>query len=256
MNHRTEPTTGTPWADLIPDQKGCLPSGEPVWRTEPAGPADAPVAFLGVYPAGQVRRSTVDGVTMNLPFRVERTSFEAISKSGKDLDVGYLDPLGLERASVFLFDLLPYFLINTRGSGGKTMWGNIQRYEELTKKKLGIEPRPDPRRMPYVARQMPGNLARLTDYINRARPRVLFTLGTEVAAFVRGESYQSVDKRAKSLFYSTPANLTVLGVPTTVVHLAHPGILMSGHPKAEEWRQRHDVWCGGQGRALATSASA
>jgi hypothetical protein len=200
MNQHTKPATSTAWADLIPDQKGSLPSGEPVWRTEPAGPSNAPAAFLGVYPAGQVRRSTVGGVTMNLPFQVERTSFESISKSGKDLDSGYLNPLGLQRASVFLFDLLPYFLANTRGSGGKTMWRNIQRYEELTQRKLGVEPRPDPRRLPDVARQMPGNVARLTDYMNRARPRVLFTLGAEVAAFVRGESYQSVNKRAKSLF--------------------------------------------------------
>ena len=63
------------WESLIPPTRGRLPFGEPVHRTEPSGPLDAPIVMLGVYPAATRHRTiVVDGEAIKLPAEVERTS--------------------------------------------------------------------------------------------------------------------------------------------------------------------------------------
>lgn len=235
------------WESLIPPVRGRLPSGEAVHRTEPNGPLDAPIVVLGVYPAARVSMATVQGVRMNLPVEVERRSFDVVSASGHEIDARYLGPLGLSRDDVLLVDLLPYFLANVRGSKGRTMWDNLRRFERSAGVSLRIEPRPPPAALVEQAQSMPGNVERLRYYIGAAERRVLLTLGVEAAAFARGESYRRTRARARDTFYAEPVReLGVFDLP--MVHLAHPGILISAPSRAAFWHQRHAAWCGGAGR--------
>lgn len=239
------------WQSLLPETRGTLPNDQPVWRTDPGGSFDAPVAILGVYPAGAVARTTVGDRLMNLPVRVEHTSFElGVSASAKDLDARFLEPLGLDRASVLTLDVMPYFLANTRKSKGRSMADNLREAEAAFGRSFGIEARPAPGELVKLARQMPGNVARLTDFFARSKAKLLLTLGSEAAAFVRHETYEKVNVAARSLFYAAPVELDVLGTRFSVVHLAHPGILMSGKGKKSDWPLRHDRWCSGDGREL------
>ena len=242
------------WETLIPATRGCLPSGEPVQRTDPAGDFDSRISIMGVYPAARVRSIAVGSRRMNLPDRVERVSFEpGISASSNHLDRVYLDPLGLSRKQVLLFDLMPFFLANTRSTGGRSMAGNVRAYEEQTRRLLGIEPRPPETELVRLARSMPGNVARLENILARSAARLLLTLGSEAAAFVRGGEYGAVNNRAKCLFYQEPVQLDVLGIRLRVVHLAHPGLLMTKKGRTAGWVDLHQSWCQGAGRTLVAS---
>ncbi|MCB9619805.1 MAG: hypothetical protein H6724_10210 [Sandaracinus sp.] len=207
------------------------------------------MAFLGVYPAAAVAPANVGERRMNLPVRVERTSFElGVSASANELDDRYLGPLGLDRASILTLDLMPYFLANTRKSKGRSMATNLREAELAYGRSFGIAARPSPARLVELARRMTGNVERLTDYFARSKAKLLFTLGSEAAAFVRGATYAAVNREARMLFYSAPVELDVLGTRRLVVHLAHPGILMSGKGRASDWPERHVRWCASEGR--------
>jgi hypothetical protein len=191
------------WQSLLPATRGTLPNDQPVWRTDPGGSFDAPVAILGVYPAGAVARTKVGDRVMNLPVRVEQTSFElGVSASAKELDARFLDPLGLDRASVLTLDVMPYFLANTRKSKGRSMADNLREAEAAFGGSFGIEARPAPEALVKLARQLPGNVARLTDFFGRSKARLLLTLGSEAAAFVRHETYEKVNGARRSPFES------------------------------------------------------
>lgn len=243
------------WEALIPATRGRLPNGAAIPRIEPGGDFDAPIVILGVYPAARVAMTTVAGKRMNLPGQVERTSFElGVSASAKEIDTLYLEPLAITRDDVLMIDVMPYFLANTRKTKGRSMADNIREYERLTGQELEIEARPPERQLVELARTMPGNLARIADYLTRSRPRLLLTLGSEAAAFVRGVGYDAVNDRARELFYSEPAALDICGVCVDVVHLAHPGLLMSGRGRTSGWRDLHAAWCDDRGRTAVATA--
>lgn len=234
----------TNWKQHITDQLGKLPSGQPVYRTDPGGRLDADIVILGVYPAGRVRLRKVGDRMMNLPVEVERTSFDPkVSESGLEIDRLYLKPLELTRDDVLLIDMMPYFLANVRGSRGRTMWDNLQDYERLTGEQLHISPRPSPAALVRQAREMPGNLDRIRHYLSAGKRRLLLTLGTEAAAFARNTTYGPVSRAARDLFYASPVRLDVVGVPIDTVHLAHPGNLMVKSPSNLFWRETHARWC-------------
>jgi len=234
------------WTTSLPDRLGALPFGGDLIRTDPGGPPQAPIAFLGVYPAAtRVEKRLVGDEYMNLSLEVERTSFESGSESGKHLDAHYLEPLGLDRAHVFLFDMMPYFLANTArsGKGGRSMWDNIQRYQKVTGEKLAVKPRPEPKKLLGECRSMHGNRERLVDYIGRCRPELLLTLGAEPAAFTRG---CVIAKVVGELLYAAPVEINFLDVNVRTVHLVHPGNLM----RNKSWRKKHETWCRGAGREM------
>lgn len=242
------------WTKLIPSTRGNLPGGAPLRRTDPGGASQAPIAFLGVYPAAtKVRAMTVGGGRMNLLIEVEATSFEADSASGSKLDEHYLAPLGLTRSQVFITDLLPYFLANTKPSkgSGRSMADNVRAFEAATGATTGIEARPTPENLLRLTREMPGNLDRLRSYFGACRPRLLFTLGTEPAAFVRGLSFEKAAKDVDRLLYGPPVEVEAFGIETKVVHLVHPHLFIKRNTK---WTARHREWIEREGRALASKA--
>lgn len=243
------------WEHAIPPFRGRLPGGAPIPRTDPGGSFDAKVMILGAYPAARVAQARVGVRRMNLPVQVERTSFEqGVSASAKEIDALYLAPLSLTRDDVLLIDLMPYFLANTRKTKGRSMADNIAEYEQLSGQPLGIEARPPERELVRIARSMPGNVDRLTAYLRRSRARLLLTLGSEAAAFVREQSYDAVNDRARDLFYSAPVAVDCLGLRTDIVHLAHPGLLMSGRGRRSGWPARHHTWCRDRAPAIVAAA--
>jgi hypothetical protein len=245
--------TPAQWEDLLPSIRGSLPSGSPVHRTDPSGSFASKLAISGLYPAGRVRPTMVGNRRMNLPYQVERVSFEAgISASANHIEQHYLEPLGITREQVLMFDIMPYFMANTRVTDGRSMADNFLEYERLTGKRLGVQPRPPEADLVRLARSMPGNVDRLKCILARSEARLLLTLGSEAAAFVRGEDYRSVNSRAAKLFYREPVLVDVLGVQIQVVHLAHPGLLMTAQARAAGWVDRHDNWCRSVGRELVT----
>lgn len=233
------------WMQRLPAARGPLPLGGELLRTDAGGPADAPVALLGVYPAAmRLGRWTHEGRAYQLPVEVERTSFEPSSRSGRDLDGRYLEPLGLSRSSVLLVDVWPYYLATTAGRRGRSMADNVRRYEEVTGVKTAVEARPSPDALLARARELPGNLDRLADVLGRPALRLLLTLGNEAAAFIR-ELHSA--KSAQAFLYQPAAELEFLRRKLRVVHLTHPGNLMR---KQSEWQGTHTSWCSGMGRSL------
>ncbi len=234
------------WMELLPANRGRLPLGGELIRTDAAGPADAAVAILGVYPAAtKLGRWKDDGGVYQLPVDVERTSFEPNSRSGRDLDTRYLKPLGLVRNAILITDLWPYYLATTAVSdNGHSMADNVKRYEEATGVKTAVEPRPTPDALLERARELPGNLDRLADVLGNPALRLLLTLGSEAAAFVRG--LRSA-RAAQEFLYQPVGELKFLGRTFRVAHLTHPGNLMR---KQSRWHRTHQSWCSGIGRSL------
>ncbi|WP_426735888.1 hypothetical protein [Myxococcus faecalis] len=238
------------WRELLPDRRGSLPLGGDLVRTDASGPADAAVAILGVYPAAtKLSRWEHDGLVCNLPTQVERTSFEPVSRSGRDLDARYLAPLGLNRSSVLITDLWPYYLSTTvTGKRGRSMADNVARYEAETGRRTAVEPRPAPDELLARSRELPGNLDRLAEVLGNPALRLLLTLGTEAAAFVRGLT--SI-RDAQKLLYGAAVELEPWGRPLSIVHLTHPGNLMR---KLSGWQRRHEDWCSALGHTLVAQA--
>lgn len=242
-----------PWEVWIPDDYGDLPLGGRLVRTDPGGPCPAPIAILGLYPAHtrtKLYPTKKDGTRIRLPVEVERKSFDG-SHSGKELASRYLDPLGLSLDQVFTIDLYPYFLANTATSGGgRSMWDNVQRYQEETGLALAVQGRPEPDAMLERCRTLPGNSERLADWFARCRPRLVITLGNEVAAFVRG--YERA-RAAQQHLYGPAIESSVFGVPLRVAHGAHPGVFVRGGTE-NPWIAKHAQWCKGDGAKLVADA--
>jgi hypothetical protein len=233
------------WMERIPATLGPLPLGGELIRTEAAGPPDALVALLGVYPAAtRLARWKHEGREWNLPVDVERTSFAPSSRSGRDLDERYLEPLGLKRSSILLMDVWPYYLATTAGRRGRTMADNLRRYEAATGVKTAVEPRPPPDILLARARELPGNLARVANVLGSPSLRLLLTLGNEAAAFILG--LKSAED-AQGLLYQKAVEVEFLHLRLRVVHLTHPGNLMR---KRSKWQAAHTSWCSGVGRSL------
>jgi hypothetical protein len=208
---------------------------------------------LGVYPAAtEVKRVVVGGTAMMLPMAVEEKSFAPASKSGKEIDDNYLAPLGLSRRDVIITDMTPYFLGNTtKNSSKRSMADNLELFEQWKSVRTGIERRPDASKLVQIARTMPGNLERLAEYMRRCSPRLLFTLGTEAAAFARGEEYSVTAARVHAIFYTDPVRLEVAGHEVLAVHLVHPHLFIK---KNAWWIKQHQTWCRHPGRGIVEHA--
>ncbi len=215
-------------------------------RTDPGGSASAQVVILGLYPSETRSRVVRIGrEQLRLPAAVEQNSFEG-SASGKELRDRVLNPLRLEGDDVYLLDSYPYYLASDKGQGGSSMWSNVQTWRKHTGETDDVQRRPEPAAMPQACRDLPGNLERLADQFAKCRSTLLLTLGAEVAAFVR-DCGLADGQRA---LYGRSERRTVFGLALDVVHLAHPGILMSA--LCAQWRAKHEAWCANEGVALVT----
>lgn len=258
MHHGAESS----WEACLPADRGALPLGGRLVRTEPSGPVPARIVFVGLYPAVTrlARYTSKDGVRL-VPVEVESHSFCG-SASADEIDSKYLLPLNLTREQTFMIDLYPYYLATTAKSGkrGRTMWENIVAYT-AEHGPVAVQRRPEGDEMVEWCRTLPGNLERLAYWFDRCRPAIVITLGNEVAAFARGYRGAGAARKAQAHLYEEcaagcePFKTEVFGAgPVRVLHCAHPGILM--REKEGTWAKRHKDWCAGAGGALVAAAMA
>ena len=200
--------------------------GNPIKPVVPLDTRVGGVFILGAYPSA--RFAVISGITDvpvadNLaPFENERWfdgSRVRFQPSAQELGSYFLEPLRLSRDDCWITDLVKVFLFKP---------GHVRRYAKLHSTAppgyvrdafydLGI------RSLPWIAREL-----------RAARPRLLITLGAEVAGVVRGESRRSAQVR---LLMPEIGQVLIGRTRVPAIHCPHPGILMRG--SSTPWAARH-----------------
>jgi uracil-DNA glycosylase len=200
--------------------------GTPLRPVVPLDTAVGGVFFLGAYPSA--RFAVVSGVSDvpvadNLgPFENERWfdgSRVRVQPSARELTDYFLSPLELAREDCWITDLVKVFLFKP---------GHARRYEQLGRAvptgyvredfyELGL------RSLPWVENEL-----------QAAKPRLLITLGAEVAGVVAG--HRGTASQVRLLIPEVrEARIGQTRVPT--IHCPHPGVLMRGN--VTQWPIRH-----------------
>jgi uracil-DNA glycosylase len=201
--------------------------GTPLRPVVPLDTGVGGVFVLGAYPSarfGQIGGVADVPVADNLgPFEHERW-FDGRrvreQPSARELRDFFLDPLELGRRDCWITDLVKVFLFKP---------GHVDRYELL-----GGKPPPGylrahfaelgERSIPWIARE-----------IEAARPKLVITLGSEVAGILRGVRPAGAQVR---LLVPRVESLSIGGVTVATIHCAHPGILMRPGP-TNSWPEQH-----------------
>ena len=206
--------------------------GNPVLPVVPVETAIGGILIVGAYPSA--RFATIGSerdvpVADNLsPFSIE-TYFDGTHtrrlESGFELEHQYLQPLGLSRGSCWITDLVRVFLFKP---------GHIKKYRQLDCSWPQFETR-----------------SKFEDYaidgmdwfekeIDVAQPRLIITLGADVAGILRG--VQGRESR-NDLISGKIQDLSVGDQKHQVIHLAHPGIVMRPASAKNRWpilhREKH-----------------
>ncbi|HHH31150.1 MAG TPA: hypothetical protein ENK57_22765 [Polyangiaceae bacterium] len=200
--------------------------GTPLRPVVPLDTAIDGVMIVGAYPSA--RFATIAGdrdvpVADNLgPFETERWfdgSRVREQPSAAELEELVLAPLELPRTLCWITDLVKVFLFKP---------GHRKKYE-----RLGAT-------VPagYMREQFEElgerSLPWLEEEVAVARPRLLLTLGREVAGIVRGVK----GDKARNRLLGAPVEPVRFGsVEVPTAHLAHPGILM--RPTGKHWKRAH-----------------
>jgi uracil-DNA glycosylase len=201
-------------------------------RLRPVVPLDAAVRgifILGAYPSARFEAVSGENdvpVGDNLgPFEPERY-FDGTrvrtQRSADELAEFYLRPLGIERAECWVTDIVKVFLFKEGHREKYRRLGVVapngyerERFEELAN-----------RSMPWIQREL-----------ELSRPRLVITLGSEIAGIVRGVASQT---QRNALLGPTITTVRFGTVPAPTVHLAHPGIVMrKGSDDRNPWPRLH-----------------
>ena len=202
--------------------------GNPVQPVVPLDVAQHSVLILGAYPSA--RFAAVAGerdvpLADNCgPFSTERY-FDGqrvrTVNSGAALEEAYLEPLGLRRDQCWITNLVRVFLFKP---------AHIDKYRRPrchwppgeTRSQLEV----------YAAR----GLGWLAEELHVARPRIIITLGAEVAGLLQGVRGR---KPRNELLGGDPQEMRVDGKAYPVIHLAHPGIVMRPATDRNPWPRAH-----------------
>ena len=185
------------------------------------------IFIVGAYPSA--RFELLGGVpdvpvADNLgPFQNERWfdgSRVREQPSARELDELFLAPLGLDRAACWITDLVKVFLFKE---------GHVKRYRKLD----ATAPAGYERERFYELGKR--SVAVLEDELRLARPRLVITLGAEVAGVLRGVRSWSAQV---AQLVSCVRELTVGDTVVEAMHCAHPGNLMRNHAR-NPWPSRH-----------------
>jgi uracil-DNA glycosylase len=208
----------------------CIPhyhSGAPLRPVVPLDCGIGSVLVLGAYPSA--RFMTVDKTTDvpsadNLgPFENERWfDGQRIRRqpSAIELDECFLKPLGLARAECWVTDLVKVFLFKP---------GHVQRYNEIgAQSPAGYERE----RFFDLGR---ASLPWIRLELEIAKPRLLLSLGAEVAGVIHNVSHAA---QQVELLRPVVTTVSVDGYSVPTMHCAHPGILMRKSP-SNPWPERN-----------------
>ena len=211
---------------LSPDV--CYLHGTPLRPVVPLDVGVGGIFILGAYPSARfvVERGVPDvPVADNLgPFERERW-FDGTrvreQPSARELHDLFLDPLHVPRSTCWITDLVKVFLFKQ---------GHVDRYRRLGAQvpagyarerffEIGV------RSLTWIERE-----------IACARPRLVITLGAEVAGVLYG--IESAPARTR-LLRPTIENVSFGTYSAPVIHCAHPGILMR-NSLVNPWPRRHE----------------
>ncbi len=202
--------------------------GNPVQPAVPLDTAVNGVFVIGAYPSA--RFATI-GSEPDVPvgdhcgpFSSERYfdgSRIRTVKSGQELEEAYLAPLGLRRDQCWITDLVRVFLFKK---------GHLAKY-----RRLGC-PWPERETRSQFEAFAEQGLHWLERELAVARPRLVITLGAEVAGIlqhVRGASGRN------DLLGGEVRELLIGSVAYPAIHLAHPGIVMRPASERNLWPMLH-----------------
>jgi len=201
-------------------------------RLRPVVPLDTGIGgvfILGAYPSARFETVGSENdvpVGDNLgPFEPERY-FDGrrvrTQASADELAEYYLKPLGLDRSTCWITDIVKVFLFKEGHREKYMRLGAVppagyerEHFEELANLSL-----------PWLEREL-----------RVAQPKVMITLGAEIAGLLRGVRGQ---ERRNELLGKESSTITVGETSVMTVHLAHPGIVMrKGVGERNPWPQRH-----------------
>lgn len=204
--------------------------GTPLRPVVPLDRGQGGLFILGAYPSArfaQIGKVSDVPVADNLgPFESERWfdgSRVREQLSAKELNEHFLKPMGLERSKCWITDLVKVFLFKP---------GHQKRYKALG----AVPPAGYTRDRFWDLATHPESLGWLEKELKAARPKLMITLGAEVAGAVRGLKSSSAQIK---LIRPEIQSIELGGEKIDVLHCAHPGILMRKGPK-NPWPMRHE----------------
>lgn len=200
--------------------------GTPLRPVIPLNAARGGLFVIGAYPSARFHQigSTRDvPVGDNLgPFEGERW-FDGVrvreQPSAAELDALFLVPMGAIRDECWITDLVKVFLFKK---------GHRRKYEEL-----GATPPAGYTREHFHELGLL-SIPILEEELRLAEPRLVVTLGREVAGVLKGVRSPPAQS---ALLAPTVTKLHIGGLSVPCMHCAHPGILMR---PAFGWRARHE----------------
>jgi len=203
--------------------------GTPLRPVVPLDTASGGLFVLGAYPSA--RFMFVGGITDvpvadNLgPFENERW-FDGTrvrpQPSAKELHDLFLEPLNIDRKDCWITDLVKVFLFKP---------GHVDRYEKLK----ATPPAGYTRDRFYdLGRE---SLHWISRELQVAKPRLVVTLGAEVAGVVNG--VRSAGAQTK-LLKPEVVSCSIGGMEFPTMHCAHPGILMRKGDTRNKWPKLHE----------------
>lgn len=171
------------------------------------------VFIIGAYPSAVFKGGVPTGNLLK-PFDPTPHAGK-VNKSAQELKTHYLEPLGLTREDCWTTNLVKVFLFkygHTRKLADPgAHFGSRDEFDDLATLSL-----------PWIGKEL-----------EIARPRLIITLGAEVAGVVRDVSGDK--KRVALIDYKIQQ--VAIGVRTyRVLHMVHPGQLIRKHPK---WTSKH-----------------
>lgn len=201
-------------------------------RLRPVVPLDTGIGgvfILGAYPSARFETVGSENdvpVGDNLgPFEPERY-FDGrrvrTQASADELAEYYLKPLGLDRRTCWITDIVKVFLFKE---------GHRDKYS-----RLGAVP-PAGYERECFEELADRSLHWLERELRVARPPIMITLGAEIAGLLRNVRGQ---ERRNDLLGKEPTLFTIGETEVMTVHLAHPGIVMrKGDGERNPWPKRH-----------------
>ena len=210
--------------------------GTPIRPVVPLDAAQGGLFLIGAYPSARFHQ--IDGVRDvpvgdNLgPFESERWFDGARVReqpSAIELENHFLAPMGLNRGHCWITNLVKVFLFKK---------GHRRKY-----KQLGAS-LPAGYRRECFHELGERSVLFLERELRLAKPRLVVTLGREVAGVLKGVRSPSAQS---ALLVPTVADLCIGGMTFPTMHCAHPGILMRsaaaprGRDASPSWRARHEA---------------
>jgi uracil-DNA glycosylase len=177
--------------------------GEQVRAIPPIDVASGTVMILGAYPSAifethQGRKTPVKNIAC---------PFDTATPSGRELEEHYLKPLGIVRSDCWITNLVKVFLFK---SGHDPL--------KMTDIPMNLG-----RGQFETVAVMESNMNWLIEELQLADPKIVITLGSEVAGVLHATKRQ---KERNALLNGSLNSINLGGREYKALHLAHPGIIM------------------------------